>query len=510
MYRKELEIMDHMKTLGLIKYEDYPDVPKKLIDEFNEKLLGVAEKHSRITKTISKKEQFRQVTISNSIRVYNINLTKNQVEDEIYEYIDGEWNRLLASLNLPCPCNFDEYLKRLKEEKILPVSHEIFMEHFNRERLLADYEQRNLAHTAEYWIKDMGNGERIVHHTILLNKDYETGDIIAMCNAKDVTEQYEAEERLRRAKEAIAQSYGIIAGLSQEYHTLWTVDVNSHEMSLFRSTGRGTITDAIQMGIDLVKYELVMGNYIKEFVDDSDQVRVSREANFEKVMSRIEDGSVYTVNYIRKQADGEKSYHQMAFALCDILSDNVQFVIGFRDANSIILKEKEIENLRVLSETDQMTGLYNRVSGERKATEKIADGVQGMLCIVDIDKFKNINDTFGHSVGDKAIIGVADCLRRAFRGQDIVFRLGGDEFAVMAVNVYDEIVGERIIARFFANLDELDISELGDYRITSSVGAIIIKGNNSDMFEEYYKKADSCVYKSKSRNGNAITFYSED
>lgn len=648
--------MNHNTTLGLIKYEDYPDVPQGLINEFNEKLLAVAERNSRLTQTISKKEQFRQVTISNSIRVYNINLTQNQIEDEIYEYIDGEWNRVLSMLELSCPCPLPVFIEKILEKRIDPVSHEVFRSHFDRERLIDDYENRNLAHSAEYLIRDVGNGPRVVSHTILLNKNYESGDIIAMCSAKDITEQYEARERLKDAQEAVAQSYGIISGLSQEYHTLWTVDADTMGMHLFRSTGHGTIYDAVQLGIDLMNYSRFIKTYVNEYVDVSDRERVAREVDAKIVLDHIEDGSIYTVNYLRNQLDGSKSYHQMAFAMCDLLSDNTQFVLGFRDVNSVILKEqkaekeqlmahdklveqyeivealsrdylniyklnlnsglvniikmdgyifsdidkdskktyqyemlyhkyaedrvykddipkfcdamdidvvrdklsqngeykgsyrvvangrigyyqftfrtpqddntdtvivafknidsivedaRERENLRILSETDQMTGLYNRVCGERKATEKIGDGVQGMLCIIDIDKFKNINDTFGHSVGDKAIIGVAACLKKAFRNQDIVFRLGGDEFAVMAINVYDDVVGERIIGRFFDNLDELEIQELGGYKITASVGAIIISGNQSELFEEYYKKADLCVYKSKDVDGNAFCFYHE-
>ena len=104
-----------------------------------------------------------------------------------------------------------------------------------------------------------------------------------------------------------------------------------------------------------------------------------------------------------------------------------------------ITDKKKLENrLIVLSEIDALTSISNRGSGERRAEKLINSGVKGMFCLLDVDKFKSINDSFGHTVGDKALIEIADCLRRSFTGSDVVMRLGGDEFAVYAVGVETE------------------------------------------------------------------------
>ena len=84
-------------------------------------------------------------------------------------------------------------------------------------------------------------------------------------------------------------------------------------------------------------------------------------------------------------------------------------------AIELIDEEKQRENhLLYLSETDAMTKLNNRGGGEKKITELISEGTEGMFCLLDADKFKSINDNFGHDVGDKVIIAIADCLKKAF------------------------------------------------------------------------------------------------
>ena len=95
--------------------------------------------------------------------------------------------------------------------------------------------------------------------------------------------------------------------------------------------------------------------------------------------------------------------------------------------------EKRIANrLLYLYETDLMTGIRNRGSGEKKIKDLLEQNCNGMFCLLDVDKFKLINDTFGHGVGDKVIIAIADCLKASFRKGDVVMRLGGDEYAVFA------------------------------------------------------------------------------
>lgn len=171
-------------------------------------------------------------------------------------------------------------------------------------------------------------------------------------------------------------------------------------------------------------------------------------------------------------------------------------------------KEKKKSNrLLYLSETDLMTGIRNRGSGERKIRELLEREHQGMFCLLDADKFKSINDQYGHGVGDKVIIEIANCLKSSFRENDVVMRLGGDEYAVFADGITDKKTAITIIERFLDAIDRIAIPELGDRKVTVSVGvAFKISGDDSN-FEKLYSHADHCAYESKKIDGNAYMFY---
>jgi diguanylate cyclase (GGDEF)-like protein len=170
--------------------------------------------------------------------------------------------------------------------------------------------------------------------------------------------------------------------------------------------------------------------------------------------------------------------------------------------------EKREEELQILSETDRMTGLNDRVSGKHKVDELLSVGCEGMFLELDIDKFKSINDTFGHQVGDLVILAVADALRKTFRTNDIVMRLGGDEFGVFALGINDRSLGKMIIKRLFAQLSTHEIPELGHEEISISVGAVFCEGKNEPTFDNLYASADTALYVSKKTPGNSMTFSS--
>ena len=169
-------------------------------------------------------------------------------------------------------------------------------------------------------------------------------------------------------------------------------------------------------------------------------------------------------------------------------------------------EEKRGEALQALSETDRMTGLYDRVSGQRKVDELLASGSSGMLLELDIDHFKTINDTYGHQTGDSVIRSVADSLRGTFRSNDICMRLGGDEFGVFAVGIVTQEMTEAIMHRFFERLDKTDIPELRGKKVAVSVGAALYTGDQASSFDALYALADSAMYSSKKVSGNSLTF----
>ena len=174
-------------------------------------------------------------------------------------------------------------------------------------------------------------------------------------------------------------------------------------------------------------------------------------------------------------------------------------------ASMYIGPEKEnIDRLVYLSETDALTGIKNRYSGERSIEKALEERKAGIFAIIDCDEFKKVNDQFGHIVGDKYLSTVASCLTKANKN-GITMRLGGDEFALYVFGNYDN---ESIVA-FFDNLFEiinnLKIKEMDNQQISISVGAQYYNGKDNINFDQLYRKADALLYESKKTIGCKLT-----
>ena len=149
---------------------------------------------------------------------------------------------------------------------------------------------------------------------------------------------------------------------------------------------------------------------------------------------------------------------------------------------------EERNNLVNIANIDALSGLNNR-----RGLNQIGN-VSGLL-LIDIDNFKNINDNFGHTVGDEVIKEVANSIKSNIRTTDFACRWGGDEFLVTFNNCPKEIIVER--AKKISN----DFAQNSSYSFTGatiSVGVVINKEN--DKLNDMIDKADKALYESK-RNG---------
>lgn len=167
-----------------------------------------------------------------------------------------------------------------------------------------------------------------------------------------------------------------------------------------------------------------------------------------------------------------------------------------------ILRESE-NQLRRLSETDLMTGIKNRGSGEHEITRLIREGVPGLFCLLDCDKFKNINDTYGHIAGDSVLIAIAKKMQEICKEKDVVLRLGGDEFAMYLRDIHQEEQAKTFFDSFFHSLEEMSIPELKGDKVFVSLGAAFNRGDTDLEFDDLYKQADIALYKSKKTEGFA-------
>ena len=164
--------------------------------------------------------------------------------------------------------------------------------------------------------------------------------------------------------------------------------------------------------------------------------------------------------------------------------------------------EKEIERLTHIAIRDSLTGLFSRAHLIELATR-----LQGPCCLLmlDIDHFKQVNDTHGHQAGDQVLIGVARVLERCLRASDLIGRYGGEEFVCVLEG--DEFVGGLLAERIRADLERSSI-RAGDNRIrvTASIGfSKYLPDGTQGMFQHALAQADRAMYTSKNGGRNRVT-----
>ena len=174
-----------------------------------------------------------------------------------------------------------------------------------------------------------------------------------------------------------------------------------------------------------------------------------------------------------------------------------------------ISARKQLEdNLLVLSETDGLTALSNRRSGEKRIDNLLDEGIRGVFCLFDVNKFKGINDNYGHAAGDRVLITIANTMKKTFRNSDVLVRLGGDEFVVFATDIDSEKIAVSMLNRFMKNISSMNIPDIGGQPVTISLGAVLVSEN--EPFSKLYFKADSLMYECKKQGGNTFKFYEQD
>jgi two-component system cell cycle response regulator len=178
-----------------------------------------------------------------------------------------------------------------------------------------------------------------------------------------------------------------------------------------------------------------------------------------------------------------------------------------RKRHSDFLRHRLAESVE-LSITDALTGLHNRryMEGHLRTLVSEAIRTSGKLSmlVADIDHFKNVNDTYGHDVGDAVLKEFAVRLKRNTRGVDLACRLGGEEFVIImpdtdVARAYQ--VGERLRACVAA--DNFPISEDQSVRVTASVGIGTLE-RPDDTPETIFKRADNALYTAKRRGRNRV------
>jgi diguanylate cyclase (GGDEF)-like protein len=161
---------------------------------------------------------------------------------------------------------------------------------------------------------------------------------------------------------------------------------------------------------------------------------------------------------------------------------------------------------------DDLTGLPNRQLLKDRLHQQIVqarrDERSGALLFLDLDRFKEINDVFGHSTGDSVLAQAAERIVAEVRDTDTVARLGGDEFVVVLPSVHDDTTVQSLASRLLERLSEVFVVRENEHFVSASIGVAMFP-EDGDSVETILKNADAAMYRAKDAGRSRFEFCSE-
>lgn len=243
-------------------------------------------------------------------------------------------------------------------------------------------------------------------------------------------------------------------------------------------------------------------DFLKKFIPINYYARIDQRVELLNLLRK--DGKVEEFEFIGIHRDGAfRSYIMNAY----IYEKKGYFEGALRDITERKINDEIIQNLAM---TDPLTGLANRnqfnseldtAISYSKNTDRIV-----VLILIDLDDFKPVNDNFGHPVGDKILIYIAQKLRDNFRDVDTIARLGGDEFAIVLNGVCSIEEAVRMANSLLKLIEEPIIIDQHSVKIGASMGICVCcadASNRADMLNN----ADKALYEAKAKGKNQICLY---
>lgn len=304
----------------------------------------------------------------------------------------------------------------------------------------------------------------------------------------------EVEQNLREGEEAIRQIINELPAMVGVRHLDGRLEYANHNMARF-----------FGKDIHTIKGFNILDGY-RELVSaiEGQTARLPERTSKHKVIEKGFEG--YFTN-----AAGEKCYLQGH--LKPIVLQGATMILMV--TNDITSRKEAEEKMQYMAYHDALTGLPNRIHLVERLDNEVRraqrHGYYGAVLFIDLDHFKNINDSLGHSVGDLVLKQVARRLENSVREEDLVSRLSGDEFVVVLTVLDHELdmaamKAAEVSEKIRKSLSEPYAYEDSSLYISCSVGVVVYPDDESSA-EELLRFADTAMYQVKDKGRNAIEFF---
>lgn len=249
---------------------------------------------------------------------------------------------------------------------------------------------------------------------------------------------------------------------------------------------------------------------ISKFLENIDQHTWVDKESLKKLAIAVKGALIKPVNgkgEVKACFDDSNVFRWYRVNYTSIADENGKIYRIAGRADDIDNDMQELSGLKQQAEHDNMTNLLNHDASLEEVGESIKENKGGILFVIDVDNFKQVNDKLGHQAGDVVLIKVADTLREIFRKDDILGRFGGDEFIAFIPGSYSKKIATSKAYAMIEKISSIDTS--GDVKIGCSVGIAITKSSNIAI-EDIFKRADDALYESKRAGKGRYTLAGEE
>lgn len=324
--------------------------------------------------------------------------------------------------------------------------------------------------------------------------------VCAVSTLEDVTEQKHAQERYDKAKRHYdAMCSSTLASILFDVETGTILSARAHSSSAAKLLPEGTNLEACLP--ELARRTVLLG----------ERAEFLRTLTLPNLRKHYEEGRNFLFEY-RTMPEGGLSTAWRQIAVNMERDPASGMLTGFAFVTDIDAQKRKELDLQHKAEHDPLTGLWNRRALKAQIQEFLEshDAQNGLhaFYIIDMDDFKSVNDTYGHTRGDAMLCAIADQLRGTFRKTDIIARLAGDEFVVFMKNADTEA---RIAGKAQEICTRIQSITLGDPKLPpprASIG-IAIAPDAGSSFETLYAHADAAHYVAKRSGKNRYAFFQQ-
>ncbi|MDD2789077.1 MAG: EAL domain-containing protein [Sulfurimonas sp.] len=309
----------------------------------------------------------------------------------------------------------------------------------------------------------------------------------------------------------LKEMIGTIQDITERKETLETLIKLS--LAVEQSPNSIVITD-LDGNIEYVnaKFSAVTGYSLKEVLGKNPRILQSSKTpieTYDVMWEALQKGNTWEGELINKRKDGQIYIESAIISPVKATSGKITNYVAIKE--DITEKKSAQEHIDNLAHFDQLTGLANRILfGEHaKYLLEHSKRTQTSVAIMflDLDHFKDINDSLGHSIGDEVLKQTAQRLKNALRSEDMVSRLGGDEFILIFPDT-DITQAINIATKIIEAVSGVNLIEEYELTLTPSIGIAIYPNDGMDL-ETLLKNADTAMYRVKEEGRNGYSFFTQ-